>query len=378
MAKTYSAPAYSHGLNASNYTGELTPIAIGRILHDRKETEKIKDQLNDIDEIFFKWNTSKVEPDYIQLIIGPSDTPYEGAFMFFQGVFPNNYPFIPMTMEALTQGDGVRSHPNFYTSGKCCFSFLGTWQGPPWTSCQSMLSIANTIKSVMTKFAIQNEPGWEKSTDQRAIMYDTIIHYWNIKCAVLDNMEKPPRGCEVFQEIMEKKFIKYYFQHLKNLDYVQEQVIKVNDKNQNLKSPMWGFSIYVDYEKTKERLNNMYDSLIKKYSTLKPIGVPIVSEILLEVKIPTKNEELLNEVEPVVEPKLEEDPIQINEQTKEEVKEEFKEDTKSEETKKGTRKAPSKPAKNYEVGFQMKSENDGKMYVVKGYDNGQKRWVLSK
>jgi len=373
MAKSYKAPAYSNGLNASNYTGELTPISIGRILHDRKETEKIKEQLSDVDEIFFSWNTSKVEPDYIQLIIGPSETPYEGGYMFFQGVFPNNYPFIPMTMEAMTQGDGVRSHPNFYTNGKCCFSFLGTWQGPPWTSCQSMLSIANTIKSVMTKFAIQNEPGWEKSTDQRAIMYDIIIHYWTIKCAVLDNLEKPPVGCEVFKEVMEKKFIKYYIQHLKNLDYIQEQVIKINEGKPSLKSPMWGFTINVEYEKTKERLNTLYDSLIKKYSSFKPT---IVS---------TKKEELLNEIsepkeimniKPIEMPK---DIIIKSEDLKEKLIVTEKEDTNSEETKeKGKRKAPNLKAKDYEEGYEMKSENDGKMYVVKGYANGQKRWVLKK
>ena len=46
------------------------------------------------------------------------------------GQFPDNYPYYPMTMKIGTQGGGIRKHPNLYTGGKCCFSFLGIWQGP--------------------------------------------------------------------------------------------------------------------------------------------------------------------------------------------------------------------------------------------------------
>ena len=42
------------------------------------------------------------------------------------------------------------------------------------------------------------------------------------------------------------------------------------------------------------------------------------------------------------------------------------------------RKAPNQPAKNYEDGTQMISENNGKNYYVKSYSDGRKRWCLVK
>jgi hypothetical protein len=50
------------------------------------------------------------------------------------------------------------------------------------------------------------------------------------------------------------------------------------------------------------------------------------------------------------------------------------------EKKKGTRKAPSKPAKSFEDGYEMVSENDKRTYVVKTMpgEKAFKRWVLKK
>ena len=81
-----------------------------------------------------------ISTHYYQLLMGLKNSPYECGFYVFKGQFPDNYPFKPMTMKSLTQGGNVRKHPNFYVCGKCCFSFLGTWSGPPWTPCQNSKS----------------------------------------------------------------------------------------------------------------------------------------------------------------------------------------------------------------------------------------------
>jgi hypothetical protein len=50
------------------------------------------------------------------------------------------------------------------------------------------------------------------------------------------------------------------------------------------------------------------------------------------------------------------------------------------EKKKGVRKAPAKPAKGFEDGYEMVSENDKRTYVVKTMAGEKpfKRWVLKK
>lgn len=53
-------------------------------------------------------------------------------------------------------------------------------------------------------------------------------------------------------------------------------------------------------------------------------------------------------------------------------------DTKSvKETKANTRKSPKEQAKLYEIGF-TKAGEDGKLWVVKGYESGMRRWVRHK
>ena len=53
------------------------------------------------------------------LIIGPSDTIYENAYLFFNIEFPKNYPFSPPSVRYISQNN-VRIHPNIYTNGKVC------------------------------------------------------------------------------------------------------------------------------------------------------------------------------------------------------------------------------------------------------------------
>ena len=160
----------------ATYNNTPSRRAIQRIIYDvnniSNETEKEKFFKGS----YFSFNTEgdKVDCNYNQLIIGPEDSPYVGGFYCFKAKFPDNYPYYPMTMKIKTQGGNIRQHPNLYVCGKCCFSLLGTWQGPPWSACQNPNSIASSIRSVLINNPIVNEPGWENKNDKTTQKYEKV------------------------------------------------------------------------------------------------------------------------------------------------------------------------------------------------------------
>ena len=133
-----------------------------------------------------------------------------------------------MTMKTRTQGGSIRKHPNLYVNGKCCFSFLGTWSGPPWTACQNPETVAISMKSVLTNNPIVNEPGWEKKDDERTKLYETMVRYFNIRYAVI-NVLRTIDGSpfKVFKEDMQKNFVKFYSHYLKEVKVFQKYMVKL-------------------------------------------------------------------------------------------------------------------------------------------------------
>jgi ubiquitin-conjugating enzyme E2 Z len=102
------------------------------------------------------------------MIVGPKGTPYEGGLYVFSVVFPVDYPFSPPKVLFLT-GDGyTRFHPNLYKEGKVCLSILGTWQGPSWTSTQSLSTVLISIQGLLDENPLANEPSFERGTLQVA------------------------------------------------------------------------------------------------------------------------------------------------------------------------------------------------------------------
>ena len=85
------------------------------------------------------------------MIIGPSDTPYENGFYFFDLRFPDNYPWSPPKVKFITQDSNIRFNPNLYVDGKVCLSILGTWNGPEWSSCLTLNSILLSIQTLLNE-----------------------------------------------------------------------------------------------------------------------------------------------------------------------------------------------------------------------------------
>ena len=153
----------------ATYTNNPIPLAIKRIAHDRNMVNR--DKLGYAESgIYFDFNDDIVDDAFKILMIGSNDepNPYMGGFFMFSGKYPDQYPFFPPHMKAMTQGKNTRFHPNFYVNGKCCVSILGTWSGPPWTSCQNMGTVSQTLKSLFIENPITQEPGWENNVGSKS------------------------------------------------------------------------------------------------------------------------------------------------------------------------------------------------------------------
>lgn len=147
------------------------------------------------------------------LIIGPKDTLYENAFLFFEITFPSNYPYSPPNFKYISQNN-VRIHPNIYVSGKVCLSILGTWAGPSWTCAMDITNVLVTIQSLLDSNPLLHEPGFENilTGNQKNIdlnnQYNELIKYNSINSLIIDQLLKLPDSFGDFKLILQDNFSK--------------------------------------------------------------------------------------------------------------------------------------------------------------------------
>jgi ubiquitin-protein ligase len=140
------------------------------------------------------------------LIIGPSDTIYENAYLFFNIEFPKNYPFSPPTVRYIAQNN-VRIHPNIYTNGKVCLSILGTWNGPSWSSIMDINTVLLTIQSLLDNNPLVHEPGCNNPKfKKKQLIYKRIINYNTYNSLIIDVVKRDLGDFEIFREIIDKTF----------------------------------------------------------------------------------------------------------------------------------------------------------------------------
>lgn len=357
--------------NSATYTNHPSRVAKSRIRIDANEIMTQDEGLKFRKGIYYHFNVDDtIDTHYKMLIIGPEDSPYVGGFYLFNGQFPDQYPFYPMTMKTMTQGGNVRKHPNLYTSGKCCFSFLGTWSGPPWTSCQNPDSVGISMRSVLTNNPITNEPGWEKRNDDKTKTYENMIKYFNIRYAVCDVLSKINSGSEPYDSFVYfKDRINTHFVHNYENQHYQNLIKTIKAYNgKNISSPVYGFSLVFEIDKVKKDLDNLYKKI-----------KPLVGKVTEFESKKETSESKEHDVDV---------PINSNDDLSDEVSIKSTTSSKSSDTqstgskpklkikKKYTRKAPKEKAKNYELGFKMIGL-DGKEYKIVENKNGVKRWVKS-
>uniref|UniRef100_A0A7S4JY37 Ubiquitin-conjugating enzyme E2 Z n=1 Tax=Paramoeba aestuarina TaxID=180227 RepID=A0A7S4JY37_9EUKA len=200
--------------------------------------------------VHFEDDISRVEC----LIVGPSETPYEGGFFHFTMTFPQDYPWSsPKVLLRTTDAGLVRFNPNLYANGKVCLSILGTWSGPAWSPVQTVSSVLLSIQSLMNKFPYHNEPGFEKPGKGREREnYNDVIRHETIRVAVLGMMDAPTWGdCETFNQVRNKTFLN----NIETYERIIKENIHLDGKAFN--DPFGGNQGTFKYAKLLERLSDL-------------------------------------------------------------------------------------------------------------------------
>ena len=332
---------------AQTYTNTLSPIAKIRVLSDRNLVKQDAKGYGESD-IHFLFNDNTLDNEFKILTIGSREieNPYFGGFFMFFGKFPDQYPFMSPHILAKTQGLNTRFHPNYYVNGKCCLSILGTWSGPPWTSCQNLGTVSQQLKSLFIDNPITQEPGWEKTPQEKSNLYNLVVGYRTLEIAVLEMLENPPIGFDNFMEIMERTFIELYKTYILKLDNFKIY------QGKTIKSPIYDIKIVVDVDTLKSKFIAKYKTLIKKY-TIPPVLKAIGGEgsgnsegsaeaISADNKATSGGGEVSSD-----------NKIKI-------IKE---------------KKSPNEKASQFEIGYKLQSTNsDKKWWVVNETKTGLKRW----
>ena len=125
------------------------------------------------------------------MLVGPADTPYENGLFFFRLKFPEEYPYSPPVIRFLSHSvnNRVRINPNLYIEGKVCLSVLNTWEGEPWSACQSIRSILLILLTVLNEKPLMNEPGIQDTSLDHG-PYNKIIRYTSLNDCFLLPMSR--------------------------------------------------------------------------------------------------------------------------------------------------------------------------------------------
>lgn len=156
-----------------------------RLLKDVKQI--MKNPLTD-NNIYYSHSETNMFKGYA-LIIGPSDTPYQDGFYFFEFSFTNDYPFSPPVVTYHTNDGITRFNPNLYRNGKVCLSILNTWRGEQWSSCQNISTILLTLVTIFNNNPLLNEPGYSES-NKWCELYKGCIEFMNYKSAIINIVNK--------------------------------------------------------------------------------------------------------------------------------------------------------------------------------------------
>merc|ERR1719507_1094253 len=127
------------------------------------------------------------------LVVGPPDTPFDGAMLHFRLKVPPEYPLRPPEVRFLsTDGGSLRIHPQLYADGKVCLSILGTWHGPKWSAGLSLRTLLLSIQSLLNEEPLRCEPGFEESSNEAVERANVYVAHEAARVLVLGAMSGTP------------------------------------------------------------------------------------------------------------------------------------------------------------------------------------------
>ena len=137
------------------------------------------------------------------LVLGPADTPYDGALLHFQLNILPTYPMNPPEVRFLTTDSGtLRLHPQLYADGKVCLSILGTWHGPRWTASSSIRTVLLSIQSLLCEDPLRCEPGMETAADDKVELANVFVVHESVRVGILAMLENGPSWDDGEQSIL--------------------------------------------------------------------------------------------------------------------------------------------------------------------------------
>ena len=229
-------------------------ISVKRIMKDINDLNK-----NNLDSHGIYYNIYNDDIYKIKvLMIGPSNTPYEYGYYFFNLEMPNNYPFSPPKVSYCTQNGKTRFNPNLYTNGKVCLSIINTWSGPKWSSCNSISTVLLSIQAlVFVNNPLHNEPGYEKENGQRNMNYNILLTYENFKTSIYKMIQNTPNTFENFKSIMIEQCINNYDKILENIENNMDK----HDKTYHLN--IYNMKQKLDYIELKKNITLLHKNINK-------------------------------------------------------------------------------------------------------------------
>jgi ubiquitin-protein ligase len=206
----------------------------------------IKDIMNyplDNDGIYYRHDENLLNKGYA-VIIGPEDTPYQYGYYLFTLIFSDEYPFKPPKVFFETGNNIVRFHPNLYKNRKVCLSILNTWDGEPWSSCQTIRSILLTLKLILTNDPLLHEPDICKFHSDFS-NYTKSITYENLYISSFTYYNYFLKKKHIHNFLCFRKII---LEHMNNnIDKILSIINEQKNKNDTITIRIYNYTSNIDY-----------------------------------------------------------------------------------------------------------------------------------
>jgi len=308
------------------------------------------------------------------------ETPYFGGFYFFKMDFPDDYPYAPLKIKFKTTSPNWRCHPNFYSSELVCLSSINTWGANEWTPMRNISSEALIIQERFDNIPLRHEPGQESATESNfGGEYNKCVEYGNYRYGIIKMLKNTPEEFLVFKDKMIEIFLEKY-------TLIEEKVFRASKlfHGKKIKSPMYGMHFECNYI---EILNNLRE-LYCKYKNVefdlnfwseyyaindKPYGeYPRVSNKKQKIEEEKPDDKANIDISIELDKNIDK---HIDKNINSKSLETINNDSVSNKNTNGKikRNPPSVSAGNYNVGDELISDRDGRVYYI-GLTKSNKHW----